>query len=153
MDEQKRMEEFLNMSVEETYTKQAEIMNGLLKVRANSCSCEDCSMTFDFPVLPWESNRVEFMHGGAICTAFDFSMAVLARFYAGNNWAPTVSMEVKYIRPVKVGDTFIVKSIATSTGKRIIQLRGEAYSGNTGKLVATSAAVYMSIDTTKEKRE
>lgn len=152
MSDQKKMEEFLEFSIEETVHEQKDIMNGLLQVRGKSCSFEESSMTFEFPVLPWEENRVGFMHGGAMCTAFDFSMGVVSRFYAGSNWAPTVSLEVKYIRPVEMGDVFVVKCFATATGKRIIQLRGEAFSDKTGKLVATATGVYMSIDTTTEKR-
>ena len=98
----------------------------------------------------WQVNRVGNLHGGIICTAFDITTAALARFYARENYALTVSLEVKYIRPVVVGDTLVVTAKATMAGRRITQLTGEAHSKNTGKLVATSASVYMNIDTTKE---
>ena len=88
-----------------------------------------------------------------ICTAFDLTIAALARFYAGENFAPTVSLDVKYIRPVKVGDTLTVTARATATGKRITQLTGEAYIKETGRLAATAASVYMNVDTVKEREQ
>ena len=86
-----------------------------------------------------------------IATAFDITIAARARFYAGENFAPTVSLDVKYVRPVKIGDTLVVKAKAITTGRRITQLTGEAYSKETGKLSATAASVYLNVDTAKER--
>lgn len=71
-------------------------------------------------------------------------------FFAGKNYAPTISLDVKFIRPVKVGDRMLVTAKAVATGRRITQLTCEAYSEQTGKLVASGASVYMNVDTTKE---
>ena len=105
-----------------------------------------------FPVQEWQANRGGMMHGGMICTAFDITAAAIARFCAGENYAPTISLDVKYIRPVAIGDQLIVTAKATAAGKRITQIVCEARSKNTGKLAATAASVYMNVDTTKEKR-
>lgn len=86
-----------------------------------------------------------------ICTAFDVTLAALARFFAGENYAPTVSLDVKYIRPVEAGDTLIVTAKATQTGLRITQLTGEAVRKSDGKLAATAASIFMNIDTMKER--
>jgi acyl-coenzyme A thioesterase PaaI-like protein len=59
-------------------------------------------------------------------------------------------LDVKYVRPAVVGDTLVGTAKATSTGRRITQLTAEAYSKDTGKLIATAASVYMNVDTTKE---
>ena len=128
-------------------------MNGMMKSSEGRCSFEDKTLTFEFPVQPWQANRVGNLHGGMICTAFDLTIAALARFYAGENFAPTVSLDVKYIRPVKVGDTLTVTARATATGKRITQLTGEAYIKETGRLAATAASVYMNVDTVKEREQ
>lgn len=66
-----------------------------------------------------------------ICTAFDITIAALARFFAGKNYAPTISLDVKFIRPVKVGDRMLVTAKAVATGRRITQLTCEAYSEQT----------------------
>ena len=47
----------------------------------------------------------------------------------------------------------VIKATATATGRRITQLTGEAYSKDSGKLVATAASVYMNVDTVKEREK
>ena len=131
---------------------QKETINGLMKTSAGYGSFADKTLTFEFPIQNWQANRVGNLHGGIICTAFDLTIAALARFYARENFAPTISIDVKYVRPASVGDTLVVTAKATSTGRRITQLTAEASSKSTGKLVATAASVYMNVDTTKEHK-
>ena len=130
---QKMLEEHVAKTLLENNIEQRDTLNGMMKSSEGRCSFEDKTLTFDFPVQPWQANRVGNLHGGMICTAFDLTIAALARFYAGENFAPTVSLDVKYIRPVKVGDTLTVTARATATGKRITQLTGEAYIKETGR--------------------
>ena len=153
MSGQERMEEHARITIKENNVDQEGLINGMMKSEFISCSFEEKTLTFGYPVQPWEANRVGNMHGGMICATFDTTIAALARFYAGENFAPTISLDVKYVRPVKVGDMLLVTAHATATGKRITQLTCEAYSRETGKLVATGASVYMNVDTVKERRE
>ena len=150
---QKMLEEHVAKTLRENNIEQRDTLNGMMKSSEGRCSFEDKTLTFEFPVQPWQANRVGNLHGGMICTAFDLTIAALARFYAGENFAPTVSLDVKYIRPVKVGDTLTVTARATATGKRITQLTGEAYIKETGRLAATAASVYMNVDTVKEREQ
>ncbi|MDY2680594.1 MAG: PaaI family thioesterase [Lentihominibacter sp.] len=150
---QKMLEEHVAKTLLENNIEQRDTLNGMMKSSEGRCSFEDKTLTFEFPVQPWQANRVGNLHGGMICTAFDLTIAALARFYAGENFAPTVSLDVKYIRPVKVGDTLTVTARATATGKRITQLTGEAYIKETGRLAATAASVYMNVDTVKEREQ
>ena len=150
---QKMLEEHVAKTLRENNIEQRDTLNGMMKSSEGRCSFEDKTLTFEFPVQPWQANRVGNLHGGMICTAFDLTIAALARFYAGENFAPTVSLDVKYIRPVKVGETLTVTARATATGKRITQLTGEAYIKETGRLAATAASVYMNVDTVKEREQ
>lgn len=150
---QKMLEEHVAKTLLENNIEQRDTLNGMMKSSEGRCSFEDKTLTFEFPVQPWQANRVGNLHGGMICTAFDLTIAALARFYAGENFAPTVSLDVKYIRPVKVGETLTVTARATATGKRITQLTGEAYIKETGRLAATAASVYMNVDTVKEREQ
>ena len=86
-------------------------------------------------------------------SAQDMTAATLARFFAGENYCPTVSLDVKYIRPVEVGDTMIVTVKGTAVGRRITQIQAEAVSEKTGKLVATGASVFMNVDIVKEREK
>lgn len=147
---QERLDAHIEKTMYENNILQEKTINGMMKTSAGSGSFKDKTLTFEFPVQDWQANRVGNLHGGIICTAFDLTIAALARFYAGENFAPTISIDVKYIRPVQVGDTLIVKAKAMATGRRITQLTGEAYSKATGKRIATAASVYMNVDTTKE---
>lgn len=148
---QKLLEEHIEKTLRENNVDQKDTMNGMMKSRAGECSYKDRSLTFEFPVQPWQANRAGQIHGGMICTAFDITMAALARFYAGENFAPTVSLDVRYVRPVMIGDVLIVKVTATATGRRITQLTGEAYSKDTGKLSATASSVFLNVDTVNER--
>lgn len=147
---QRALDAHIAKTLHENNIEQKDILNGLMKASDGYGSYDDRTLTFEFPVQAWQANRVGNLHGGMICTAFDITTAALARFYARENYAPTISLEVKYVRPAKVGDTLVVTAKATMAGRRITQLTGEAHSKSTGKLVATSASVYMNVDTTKE---
>lgn len=152
-DGQKRLEAHVKKTLKENNIDQHDTINGMMKSEMAGCSFEEGTITFAFPVQPWQVNRVGTLHGGMICTAFDLTIAALARFYSGENFAPTISLDVKYVRPVKVGDTMLVTAKATAAGRRITQLTCEAYSRESGKLVATGASVYMNIDTVKEREK
>jgi len=152
MDDQQRMEAYLARTMIENNENQKDTVNGKMQSVNLGCSYEDRSITLGFPVLDWQANRRGMLHGGVFCIAFDMTLAALARFCAGESYAPTISLDVKYIRPVQLGDTMVVTAKALGLGKRIIQMTCEARSQNTGKLVATGASVYMSVDTTKEER-
>lgn len=152
MDGQQTMERYLDKTMYENNEQQKETVNGRMRSVRIGCSYEDTSITLGFPVQEWQANRGGMMHGGMICTAFDITAAAIARFCAGENYAPTISLDVKYIRPVQIGDQLIVTAKATAAGKRITQIVCEARSKNTGKLAATAASVYMNVDTTKKKR-
>ena len=147
---QKALDAHIEKTLYENNVVQKETLNGLMKSSNGRGSFEDKTLTFEFPIQDWQANRVGNLHGGVICTAFDLTIAALARFYARENFAPTISLDVKYVRPAVVGDTLVVTAKATSTGRRITQLTAEAYSKDTGKLIATAASVYMNVDTTKE---
>ena len=153
MSGQKRLEEHVEKTLKENNVDQKDSINGMMRPQKVSCSFAEKTLTFAFPLQPWQVNRVGNLHGGIICTAFDLTVAALARFYAGENFAPTISLDVKYVRPVSVDDTLIVKAAATAAGRRITQLVCEAYSQKTGKLAATGASVYMNVDTEKERQE
>ena len=150
---QAALEQHCRDTIYQNNVQQKDTMNGLMKGEWTECSFEEKTLTFAFPVQQWQANRVGNMHGGAICTAFDLTIAALARFYAGANFAPTVSLDVKYIRPARIGDEIVVTAKATATGRRITQLTAEACSRDTGRLLATAASVYMNVDTEKERAD
>lgn len=149
---QAALEQHCRDTIYQNNVLQKDTMNGMMKGEWSGCSFEDKTLTFEFPVQQWQANRVGNMHGGAICTAFDLTIAALARFYAKENFAPTINLDVNYIRPVVMGDTLVITARATSTGRRITQLTAEAKIGSSGKLAATATSIYMNADTQKEQQ-
>lgn len=151
-DGQKKLEEHMARTLYENNVSQRDLINGMMRAEAAGCSYEDGTLSFAFPVQKWQTNRVGTLHGGMIATAFDLTVAALARFYAGENFAPTVSLDIKYVRPARAGDTIIVTARMVSAGRRISQLVCEAADRATGKVIATGASVYLNIDTDREHR-
>jgi len=144
--DQKAMEAFVEKTMNENNIKQADTFNGMMRSENMGCSFEDKTITFGFPVQPWQANRAGMLHGGAICAAFDLTIAAVARFFSASDFIPTVSIDVKFIRPVKIGDRLIVTAKAVAPGRRITQLTAEAVSESTGKLAATAASIYLNIN-------
>ena len=100
-DGQKKLEEHMTRTLYENNVNQKDLINGMMRAEAAGCSYEEGTLSFAFPVQKWQTNRVGSLHGGIIATAFDLTVAALARFYAGANFAPTVSLDIKYVRPAK----------------------------------------------------
>ena len=153
MTNQEKMDAYLDKTMIENNVNQKDQICGMVKSIRGECSYEDKSLSLLFPVEKWMANRAGLMHGGIICTAIDMTAATLARFFAGENYCPTVSLDVKYIRPVEVGDIMIVKVKGTAIGRRISQIQAEAISQKTRKLVATGASVFMNVDIVKERQD
>jgi uncharacterized protein (TIGR00369 family) len=142
MNGQKKLEDYLKASIREDIARQKDSVNSMLEPDFHECNFEEGSITLAFPVLKWETNRIGILHGGATASMFDYSMGILARFYSETRFAPTISIEIKYIRPVELGDTVLVKAQALSVGRKIIHLTVEARSKSTGKMVASGASIF-----------
>lgn len=149
LEGQVAMEAHLEKTLYENNVQQKDIVNGLMRSSGGECSFADKTLTLEFPIQDWQTNRVGNLHGGIMCTAFDITIAALTRFFTGENFAPTISLDVKFLRPAAVGETIRVTARATFTGRRITQLTGEAYNKESRKLIATAASVYLNADTTK----
>ena len=146
------MEAHVEKTLYQNNIEQEEQINGMMRCSAGGCNFDEQSLVFEFPVEKWQTNRVGQLHGGIICTAFDITVAALARFYIGENFAPTVSLNVNYIRPAREGDTLVVKAKITSIGRRLTHLTAEAHSKKTGKVLASAQSVYINVDTDKEHK-
>lgn len=143
MEGQRKLEEYIKLNVREAATVHEGRVNGLLEPVYVGCSFEEGTVTLSFKVLKWETNRIGIMHGGVTAAAFDYVMGVLARFYAETNFSPTVSLEVKYIRPVELCDTLIVKAKVISKGRKVIHVTAEGMSQSTGKIVSSGAGIFL----------
>lgn len=146
MNDQEIMEAWLRKTVEENYSQQADRINGMLKPELVSCSAAEKTTVMAYPVQDWQGNRYRVMHGGMVTTCIDNAMAMLGMYLSPSHSCATLSMEVKFLRPVWPGDTLEVTTRAVMDGSRVEHFASEAKSRDTGKVIATAAAVYMKLE-------
>lgn len=98
-----------------------------------------CNATF----TPTE-NHVGYqntVHGGILFAALDDVMANV--LYLANRKAHTARCDVRYRRPLEVGETVSLAGWIVSERRRVIDLHGEARRVADGKLVAECDARFM----------
>lgn len=152
MGKQFDMEQYVEKTMIENNEAQKDSINGMMMGDAYECSYEEKFMTFAFPIQDWQSNRVGVMQGGLVGVAFDITVSALARFFAKTQYIPTVSLEIKYLKPIMLGDTILVKAKAVSLGRRISHFSLEGISKNSGKTLVTGTAVYLNVDNQGESK-
>ena len=81
------------------------------------------------------------VHGGIIYAALDDVMANC--LYLNNKKAHTARCEIRYRRPLEVGQTVELSGWIESERRRLVQLRGEARLRDGGDLVADCEASFM----------
>lgn len=145
--DQGTMETSIKTEIEKMYRNQSDSVNAMMKPEFAECRFEGKTLTIAFPVLEWEKNRVGAMHGGMIAAAFDIAFGLLARFLAGQNFAPTIQLDTIFIRPIPIGDVFMVHVKANLAGRKLTHLYGEGFVKSTGKLAATATSSYFNEDT------
>lgn len=145
--DQRTMENSIKAEIEKMYHNQSDSVNAMMKPEFAECSLEGKSLTIAFPVLEWEKNRVGAMHGGMIAAAFDIAFGLLARFLAGQNFAPTIQLETVFLRPIPIGEVFVIHAKTNLAGRKLTHLYGEGFVKSTGKLAATAASSYFNEDT------
>ena len=149
-DGQERLEKYMEFTMIDNNVHQAELYTGQMQGQYTDCNFADKTITLEFPTFKSQANRVGSLHGGTFCGAFDMAITAIARFFAGSPFCPTMSLDVKYLRPIQIGDTFVVKAKAISVGKRAIHVQCEGFSKESGKLSATASSICMTIDTSKK---
>lgn len=140
---QAQMEAYMRRIVEENNVLQAGRINGMIAPEYVSCSLADKTCTIRYPMQPWQTNRMEVVHGGILTTCMDNAMAILNMFLAGEYFTPTLTMETKFLRPMMPDDALLIEVTAMAVGRQVSHLRAEARSEKTGKPVATGTATFM----------
>lgn len=108
-----------------------------------SCDSEEMTLSVLFSLKPWMRNPVGILHGGITAAMMDNAMGMLAKNYtADGRLAPTVSMNIDYIKQIPINESVVVKAQIVSHGSTLIRTRAEAkISGKTG-VVASAVATY-----------
>jgi uncharacterized protein (TIGR00369 family) len=138
--DQKQMEEVARRSIE-TVCRDTGSFNAMITPQFVECNFDGMTMTIEYPVQKWELNPAGILHGGIIAAIFDVSMAALILPYAGG-FAPTINLDIKFIRPEKEGDALVVKSHIISLGKNMAHAEAKAYSKTSGTIRSAGTGIY-----------
>jgi uncharacterized protein (TIGR00369 family) len=137
---QEQMEEVIRQATEMS-CRNTEFFDAMITPRFVDCDFDGMTITLEYPVQKWALNPAGILHGGIIAALFDVSMAVLILPYAGG-FAPTINLDIKYIKPVKEGDTLIIKAAIVSLGKNMAHTEAKAYSKASDTLSSTGTGIY-----------
>tara|TARA_B100000963_G_scaffold309845_1_gene286043 strand:- start:1230 stop:1598 length:369 start_codon:yes stop_codon:yes gene_type:complete len=100
--------------------------------------------------MPADTNPNGDIFGGWLLSQMDVAGGILARSIAKGRVATVAIKAMKFLKPVKIGDTVSCFGVVASTGNTsiTIRLRVEAESWNSGekKEVTTGVFVYVAID-------
>lgn len=123
-------------------------LNGRLEGRAAECSLEEMSSVIEYPTLEWELNQAGQVQGGILCSMFDVAAGSLTATVNELLFNPTVSMNVRFIRPAVHKDIIVVRSKIDHNGKTLVHMSSGAYSKKSGKLLATAQLTFFNADNT-----
>ncbi len=115
----------------------------LMRSRFVSCSFQERTLDMEFVVRQWELNPMGNLHGGILVTAVDMACGILTRFYRQTKAVSTVHLSVDFLRPIKCGETFIVRAKLNKSGRRIAFLTAEAFLKKDGRTAATASGTFV----------
>ena len=90
--------------LEEENRNNPHIVNGMMAPRYLSYDMDAQSVVIEYDVKDWEMNRVGILHGGILSTMLDHAAGITVAAFVGG-WAPTIDLQVHFLRPGQPGDT------------------------------------------------
>ena len=137
---QLNMEEEIGKIVETHFDDKDNLLLNMLNPVFVKCDYENKSLTVKYKCEKWNLNTGGSMHGGIIGTAFDNCFGMLAH-YLCSQMVTTIDINVRFLKPVLLGDELIITAKADSVGRTIISLSAEGTTKNgTVKAAAASAS-------------
>lgn len=118
----------------------------MMAPRLVACSEKEQTVTIEFPVLEWQLNHAEVMHGGIIATAFDVGLGIFAHYLNGGRRVVSANLTLNFIKPVPMGDSILITAKATSLGKKLTTLTGECHLKSSGLLTNTALATFAIVE-------
>ena len=120
------LERFVRSEIEEYLASMPDAVFGMLSPAFVRCSAANLSLTVRIHTSAWMRNANNVCHGGAIAAMLDGMGGLLARSLSKTGWiAPTVCLQVSYLKAVPLDIDVDVTVAATHAGSQIIQLRSE----------------------------
>lgn len=116
---------------------------GMLSPQFESFDAQAQTLTLSFPCLEWEVSPRNNMMGGVLCAVFDIAMGLLTGIYAREHYVTTLELTTRFIKPVRLGETLVVKTQLLSQGKTILNMRATAHAQSDGRLLGAAEAAFM----------
>ncbi|NLP30140.1 MAG: PaaI family thioesterase [Clostridiales bacterium] len=135
---EKRVREILDY-----ITKASNKIDGKLNLKLVGCNAEAGTITMEFPVMDWQLNTNNVMHGGMIATAFDEVLGIFAHYFAEGKAALTSNITVHYLKPVPKGDSLLITAKIISAGRKVITLSGEGHLKSNGMMTNSAIATFV----------
>jgi uncharacterized protein (TIGR00369 family) len=99
------------------------------------------SLTIAFPVSEEQTNPVGSLQGGILASFFDNTFGPLS-FETMRKPCVSIDMTVNFVRPVRPGETVVIRAEFKAKGRKLLQLYGEAHNEK-NKLIATATTNLM----------
>ena len=112
-----------------------------------ACNFENGTLEMAYDVKAWELNPLDGIHGGMISTALDTTMGVLAHYYThlSSPTVVTVTMNVSFLKPIVLGDTFHIKAQLDSLGRTLATVKAEVCLERSDVLACIATATFMGV--------
>jgi uncharacterized protein (TIGR00369 family) len=101
-----------------------------------------------FTPLPVHQGYKQVVHGGILSTLLDEAMAWAVA--AAGIWAVTGEMQVRFRRPLHVGETVTLHGAVTDIRTRAISASGQIVREADGQVIATATALFVRVPAATE---
>ena len=116
-----------NMNAHLDFVNASDTFYKVFPLHYKDCSFEESWVEFCHQTSEFEGNRYGSIHGGVLGIFLDTAMG-LAAYEAGvGNSAPTMDMNINYLKAVRPGDVFVIRAQILNAGKRSCVVRGDLY--------------------------
>lgn len=138
------MEQRLLVRLEQLHTLGTGTIGDLLRLRLTGCDLDRGEFRMVCATENWMRNIAGTLHGGMCATVVDQAMGCVAYCAKpGDCIAPTVDLQVSYLRPLIPGEDVAIVVRVISVGQHLIHLAAEAAVASApDKPCLTSSATY-----------
>lgn len=113
-----------------------------------ACDFEKGTLEIAYDVKEWELNPEDVIHGGMISTALDTTMGMLCHYFTHltSPTVVTVTMNVSFLKPIVLGDTFHIKVELDSLGRTLATTKAEVRLERDDVLACIATATFMGVN-------
>lgn len=142
--EQARFQSAMQASIDRLHETARGTVGDSLSFRLIDCSAKERAYTLRASTAEWMRNVNHTLHGGMCAAVLDQAMGFAAYCaMPAPGIAPTIQLQVNYLRAIPVGEDVNVRMRVVSATKHLIHITAEAWTGeNEGRTCLTASATY-----------